>query len=433
MFNTGALMIDRITLQALARLSPRMVAYHMKRLARNKLCRVAPNAYAWHIERVSARVQKLVPAPALPEQSLAVAAFYNGIYAPYIDNAAAGQFVYFAQHADFGNAASVNWHHTVDAEKDFHLWRQKFGHMGFICPMLIHGNDLHLAAVADLLARFREQASFSTPGCFSSYWFPYSVSHRILAILSGYLVARNRRSLPERLCCEIEEFLRFNIGFVLANIEHELNNNHVERNLAALCFYYSNVPAPCPTIVHQLDRNVTAIIQDTILSDGMSVERSAMYQGLSVMSLQVFAQTPFLSPKTRVLASERLKQAIRAWHFMAHPDGDIALFNDSWLGEVPKPSQISTSPKFAEIETLDSAGYARLCRGDIFALFDAGPIGPSSNPGHGHADFLSIEVDVAGTRFIVDPGTYQYSTGPRRMHDRAAAEHNGPAARGLNP
>jgi hypothetical protein len=151
-----------------------------------------------------------------------------------------------------------------------------------------------------------------------------------------------------------------------------------------------------------------------------------MYQGLSVMALQVFAQTPFLSAETLALAKDRLHQAQRAWLFMTHPDGEIALFNDSWFGEVPCPADLLSDTHFGKCEVLPKAGYGRFQERDIFALFDAGPIGPSWNPGHGHADFLSIEVDVAGHRFIVDPGTYQYSTGSRRMYDRAAASHNGP-------
>ena len=69
----------------------------------------------------------------------------------------------------------------------------------------------------------------------------------------------------------------------------------------------------------------------------------------------------------------------------------------------------------------------------IFALFDAGPIGPAWNPGHGHADFLSVEVDIEGHRFIVDPGTYQYSLGDRRNFERAAQSHNGPCWADVKP
>lgn len=426
-------MIDLVTLQAIARLSPKMVGYQVKRLARNRFCQLFPQTYAGYVERVAARVPALGATAKMRPQAHAVAAFYESAYARHIDDAVLGRFSFYGQSADFGSPSNVDWLHRVDAEVDFHLWRQKLAHMCVVCPMLLHGNGQHFAAVGALIQSFSAQANFSNPACFSAYWFPYSASHRILSVLSGFLIARDAGLLPTCLSRQIQHFLRWNVGFVLANIEHELRNNHVERNLAALCLYFSNVDDMRPSLAQRLDRDVAAIMHDTILADGMSAERSAMYQGLSVMALQVFSQTPFLSGRTREQAALSLKQAIRAWHFMTHPDGEIALFNDSWFDEVPSPAAITPRPDFGPVETLPDAGYGRLAMGDMFALIDAGPIGPAWNPGHGHADFLSLAVDVAGRRFIVDPGTYQYSTGPRRMADRAAAQHNGPTVNQIEP
>ncbi|QQM32464.1 heparinase II/III family protein [Martelella lutilitoris] len=431
-------MISLSTFQAVSRLSPRMIGYHLKRLARNKLAPRRPEHYARRIDRLAAGVPKLAPgslSAQSPAASMAqaVAAFYREEYRDHIDDAARGRFSFFGQEVDFGGPASIDWHHTVAAENDFHLWRMKLAHMGFICPMLIDGETLHHEAVAEMLAGYRAEARFDRPGCFSSYWFPYSVSHRILAVLSGYLIARRQDTLPAALCDDIEQFLRWNVAFVEENIEHELKNNHVERNLAALCFYYTHAEDVPPGLKRKLDRDVAGIIHACILPDGLLAERSAMYQGLSVMALQVFSQTPFLSEKTRGLAAERLERAKRAWSFMTHPDGEIALFNDSWFGEVPPAHSVIEPARFNASELLPQAGYARLADGGIFALLDAGPIGPRWNPGHGHADFLSAEIDVAGLRFVADPGTYQYSTGPRRMYERSAQSHNGPSCKGLEP
>ena len=62
---------------------------------------------------------------------------------------------------------------------------------------------------------------------------------------------------------------------------------------------------------------------------------------------------------------------------MSHPDGEIALFNDSWCGEVPSPVRILRARPLRQCELLPDAGYVRLDYGPYFALFDAGPIGPS--------------------------------------------------------
>lgn len=168
------------------------------------------------------------------------------------------------------------------------------------------------------------------------------------------------------------------------------------------------------------------IIQACMLEDGLLAKRSAMYQGLAVMALHVFANTTFLSDRTKSRAQFMLPKAIKAWQVMSHPDGEIGLFNDSWFGEVPPINKTEGKAKLSGLEVLDKAGYARIQSEHLFVLFDAGAIGPGRNPGHGHADFLSFELDIYEDRFIVDSGTYQYSTGERRMYERSAQSHNGP-------
>lgn len=412
-----------------------MIAYHLKRVGRNRFAKRFPASYARHIDSVTASLPPLAPGGTAASLAMArqASAFYHDEYLGQIDDAAQGRFTFFGQSVDFHGVENIDWHHELPQEKDLHLWRMKLGHMGFSCAMLVSGNEGHVAALGRIIETYRPKARFDRSGCFSSYWFPYSVSHRILSLLSGYLIAREARDLPAALCSQIEEFLRWNAGFVLANIEHELKNNHVERNLAALCLYLSHVEAVPTALARRMDRDVADIIRACILGDGLLAERSAMYQGLSVMALQIFAAAPFLSPGTRSLAAERLAKAERAWAVMTHPDGKIALFNDSWFDEVPEAGAVMDMPELGAVERLPEAGYVRLSGQGIFALMDAGPIGPRWNPGHGHADFLSVEVDVGQERFIVDPGTYQYSTGPRRAFERAAHSHNGPVFDDVEP
>lgn len=427
--------INLRTLQAASRLDAKMLAYHVKRVFRNSIARKFPNAYARRLARLTARV----PAIALfsdVEQTDAVnfaSRFYRDEYLNEIDHVAQGCFTFFDQSVDFGGIETIDWHHTIAAERDLHLWRMKLAHMGFICPMLVSGATTHHKAVEAVLARFNAASSFSVAGCFSSYWFPYSASHRILSLLSGYLVARRARELTPSLVAAIEAFLRRDVAFVMDTLEHELKNNHVERNLAALCLYYSHTVLVPSSVAARLDRDVHRIILDCVLEDGLLSERSAMYQGLTVMALRIFKDTPFLCASTRDLAAARLVLAERAWAVMSHPDGEIALFNDSWFGEVPPVGALLVPPLLERLEVLPYAGYARIEDDTYFALLDAGAIGPYWNPGHGHADFLALEIDLHGRRFIVDPGTYQYSTGDRRRFERSAASHNGPGWKDVEP
>ena len=57
-------------------------------------------------------------------------------------------------------------------------------------------------------------------------------------------------------------------------------------------------------------------------------------------------------------------------------------------------------------------------------IVDCGAVGASSLPAHGHGDALSIEWSVAGERFIIDAGVYEYSPGLLRDYSRSTYAHN---------
>jgi hypothetical protein len=59
-----------------------------------------------------------------------------------------------------------------------------------------------------------------------------------------------------------------------------------------------------------------------------------------------------------------------------------------------------------------------------FLFFDAGPMGPESMPGHGHADALSFILYGGGRPLIVDPGVYSYHDTTWRDYFRSMAVHN---------
>lgn len=423
-----------LVLKAASRLSTKMLAYQIKRAIRNRFCLIFPSLYEHHINSKASKVPSLgASSKVLVELAEKVSTFYVNEYSNQVERASKGIIKLFEKEIDFGGVESMRWNHRIESEGDFQLWRQKLSHMGFVCPMLIGGKEAHFRAISAILSNYRDYAKFNIPDCFSSYWFTYSVSHRVLAIMSGYIIANSQRPLPDALKRQIEEFLRWNIAFILVNIEHELKNNHVERNLAAICLYCNCVDSVPLKLASKINTDVKDYITSCILDDGMNSDRSAMYQGLTMMALTVFSKTAFLSEETCKIAEEMLIKASRAWSVMTHPDGEISLFNDSWFGEVPKVESVVNAPSLAPIETLKEAGYVRMHYGDFFLLFDAGEIGPTWNPGHGHADFLAIELDVAEVRFIVDPGTYQYSTGKRRQFERSAQSHNGPCWKNVAP
>jgi uncharacterized heparinase superfamily protein len=180
--------------------------------------------------------------------------------------------------------------------------------------------------------------------------------------------------------------------------------------------------------------NLVRTFECSTLSDGMWAERSPAYHvHMLVLVDAVKSMLDSASPDYRRLdeLSKRMRFALAA---IVHPDGEIATFNDAAVGDAPPPAAIGWS--LAETPTsivLPVAGYARICRVNTVVIMDAGPMGPDAVIGHGHADFLSIEVSIGQKRLIVDPGVASVSSDSDRLWTRSAGSHNGPTLKGREP
>lgn len=410
-----------------------MAVHQLKRLARNK----AVPKFAAHYDRAIRATASRLPAPKSCDRiPLELARFIGAFYHHSDDqmrDAACGRFTLLGRTIDFGSIAGIDWCHKLPDENDHHLWRMKLAQLEVVHSLVASSDPTHHATAIALLNSFNESRSFASYDAFAIGWSPYGASHRLLAVLSSLSMVIHRGSMAADTRADLEAFAQLDAGFLWQNIEHDLRNNHTERNLAALCLYHLAAGSISPARAKALDREVDRIVSATVLRDGMQIERSAMYQGLTVMSLRIFAACCFLSTGTRDMANERAETATGAWLFLTHSDGEIALFNDSWMGEVPPPATILETDSIPRPAALPEAGYFRITAGSVHAILDAGEIGPHWNPGHGHGDFLALEVDAHGRRFIVDPGTSQYSTGPQRAYERSSASHNGPRYSGVEP
>jgi hypothetical protein len=179
-----------------------------------------------------------------------------------------------------------------------------------------------------------------------------------------------------------------------------------------------------------------------------------MYHALALEDLMDIESLGFCLPAIPVSngaepipkAIDRMKGYLRR---ILHPDGEIPLFNDSALGVAQPPSELLARPQeSASLETGNSkletrrsiglvgnqggelsapdTGYATI-RGldtDSCLVFDAGPLGPDYQLGHGHCDILSYELSLHGQRVVVDTGVSTYEPGPQRHYERSTAAHN---------
>ncbi|MGY1685902.1 heparinase II/III family protein [Geodermatophilus sp. SYSU D00867] len=116
--------------------------------------------------------------------------------------------------------------------------------------------------------------------------------------------------------------------------------------------------------------------------------------------------------------------AVMGWP--APPGGDdfaAAVLRNGLGGRPP----VSTDPPPAVAEdlvALDSGVVVLRGRSRRRVVLDAGPLGQAPLAAHGHADALSVTVDVHGTPVVVDPGTGSYYRHrPWREAHRATRAH----------
>lgn len=93
------------------------------------------------------------------------------------------------------------------------------------------------------------------------------------------------------------------------------------------------------------------------------------------------------------------------------------------------PATTTTMPATPRSHVFREGGYAvlRSAPSAVSArlVFDCGPLGYLPHASHGHADLLSVLVDVAGEEMLIDPGTFAYwDEDGRRDLFRATRSHN---------
>lgn len=388
------------------------------------------------MERAAAKLP--LPDPASPELAalaqpvLALQLAVHGGQGDHLDGIARGRFVLLNQSFDFGDVAAIDWRGDFQ-EGNNPLRRMTLAYMGYAVPLLARGRADDLAVIHSLLLGLERQNPWSAPGVFRDVWNPYTASHRLINLLSGLALFRATGATPDKAMeAHMLEHARFCAAFIRANLERDLQYNHLLKDYVALAVYGAGLPS-LPRRFSFLPDAVSRSLRQNVLADGGHAERCPLYHVLSLLDVDVLrASGVFRGAAESGLADCRIRME-RALQVMSHPDGDIALFNDSWLGEAPPAGEVTDLAAVAETARLPETGYVRIGRGDEAVVFDCGPCGPDDNPGHAHADFLSFEASVGGERLIVDSGVPTYTAGEARDYSRSALAHNGPHLKGVEP
>jgi hypothetical protein len=356
----------------------------------------------------------------------------QAVHGNHPSGAAAGRFTLLGQEFDFGSVAAIDWRGEFH-EGNNPLRRMNLAYMGYAVPLLSHGRISDLKAMVEILQSLEAQNHFAARGVFRDVWNAYTASHRLINLLSGLALYRAAGGeLDEAAETVIYDHARLCAAFIAGNLERDLQYNHLLKNLVALSVFSAAIGAVPPAFAF-LDTAIVKSVRQNVLGDGGPAERCPMYHALSVLDLEMLSASGIVSRETETMVTGALARMKPALAVMSHPDGDIALFNDSWLGEAPASRDIISFAAGDGVSRLRDTGYVRLGAGGDAIIFDCGPCGPDDNPGHAHADFLSIEASIGGERFIVDPGVPTYTAGVARDASRSAAAHNGPHIVGAEP
>jgi uncharacterized heparinase superfamily protein len=267
-------------------------------------------------------------------------------------------------------------------------------------------------------------------------WEPYPLSLRIVNLVKW--ISRQTVVAPHwlgNLATQADALSR--------RIEFHLLGNHLFANAKALVFAGAFLAGDAAQ--GWLQRGLAILerqVPEQFLADGGHFERSPMYHAIllaDVLDLIELADVSELPP-LRARREGWVNVANRALDWldaMTHPDGEIAFFNDAAIGIAPNPHLLAKHaagllgartppprPPFG-LRVLRDSGY---CRIDLAhsgaAILDIAALGPDYLPAHGHADTLSFELSLFGTRVFVNSGTSMYGESDERLRQRGTAAHN---------
>jgi uncharacterized heparinase superfamily protein len=224
------------------------------------------------------------------------------------------------------------------------------------------------------------------------------------------------------------------VRWLLRRLERHIAGNHLLENAIALAVAGASFAGEEARSWQHAGRILIGPqLEEQFLADGHHYERSPMYQVRLLYALLVLAAC---DPEDwREWLAPTIGRGLTALRQVLHPDGEIALLNDSAHGVQCSPRElfalaerigvIEEAPAAASAIALPQAGYhgLRTAQGDAL-IVDAAPIGPAHQPGHGHADLLSFELSVAGRRIVVDSGVGSYQDRRLRAYARSTAAHN---------
>ncbi|WP_415905150.1 heparinase II/III family protein [Neptuniibacter sp. QD48_55] len=283
----------------------------------------------------------------------------------------------------------------------------------------------------------------NNPPVIGDGWEPYCLSLRAVNWIKWF-------SGLGRDCIDESKIvsLAYQVTILERQIEYHIFGNHLFVNAKALVFagvFFSGTDAE-----RWLRKGLAILdqeIKEQFLPDGGHFELSPMYHASLIWDL---CELINLGQKSGV---NELSTRISDWgevvvrgvcwlKYMVHPDGQISFFNDSAYGVAPTVADIERYAKKLKLmpdtsvplsreqdsvftNYLENTGYYIIdWAGSNKVIIDMAEVGPAYQPGHAHADTLSLEWSVGKQRVLVNSGTSVYGVSPERLRQRQTSAHN---------
>ena len=173
-----------------------------------------------------------------------------------------------------------------------------------------------------------------------------------------------------------------------------------------------------------LDRELAA----QILPDGGHIERSP---AVMLTLLEHLLDLHHALTLTRRPLPDQLGASIdhlaAALRLLTHPDGGLALFNDSSEESAAEVALALTraaalrNGEIRELQQLPQTGFQRLAAGKTVVIADAGAPPPHGYDFHAHAGTLSFELSHGEERIIVNCGAHPFASEWRAVQGATAA------------
>jgi uncharacterized heparinase superfamily protein len=265
-------------------------------------------------------------------------------------------------------------------------------------------------------------------------WDPYPISLR-LGNWCAYFFGRH----AERLGADpafrgaLWASIHRQASWLARHTETHLLGNHLLENAVALCYVGSCFAGPDAARWKRAGAQLLrAELAEQVLADGGHFERSPMYHARLLAALTALLDTG--DATLRAIVLEPAERVARALVPLCHPDGGLALLNDSAMNVVPEApdlleawSRAAGRPAPAPSDgvfALPDTGYYGVRDGGDYLVCDAGPVGPDYIPGHAHGDIFSFELSLGGRRVVVDTGVHDYEVSELRRLCRSTRAHN---------